>query len=243
MFTLQNGPLTKTQVLIQGFALYKQSFSQTWPYALLAAFFIAIFPMVLQWENPSVIALLITLYFVFWLTLSAALIIRLYSYCYQIPCNFLSSLKQALSKLIPLFLLGALYSIIVLGGTMMLVVPGIIFSISLMFAYTLLLVEKQNVLQTLITSHRLVWGHWWHTCLIITFPLVLDILFSFALFLFITTIGLGSLSVSSIFLFTLVVHAMLQAIFIPLIVSVALTLLHDLRKRYTLLIPSWPITN
>ncbi len=247
MFTLKNEPQNSQQILEQGFMLYKQTFWASLPYALCATVLMMV-PVTLSTLYMMKAGLTGHLNFALWgilacwlggLTLLSGLIFRLYCFCYQVPSHFIGSLQHSLSKLIPLLLLGALYCLIVLSGTMLLIIPGLIFIISLMFSFILAITDNQNVLQTLTMSHRLVWGHWWHVVCVISVPLLLNmaITLSVLLSVFIFFANLGS-KLFEITIALALLNILIQTIFIPFIFAVSLVLLHDLRRR-SVQFPRW----
>jgi hypothetical protein len=79
---------------------------------------------------------------------------------------------QAFSTGLPkvLTVIGAvlLYALAVAGGTVLLVVPGLILMISLFFFWYLALLENQGAIDSLKGSHRLVWGNWWRTVAVVS---------------------------------------------------------------------------
>ncbi len=245
MFTLKNEPQNSQQILEQGFTLYKQTFWVSLPYALCATVLMMV-PVTLsslhmmKAGHHSDFALWVIL--ACWLgglTLLSGLIFRLYCFCYQVPSHFIGSLQHSLSKVISLLLLGALYCLIVLSGTMLLIIPGLIFIISLMFSFILVITDNQNVLQTLTMSHRLVWGNWWHVASVISVPLLLNmaITLTVVLSVFILFTNLGS-KLSEITIAVALLNILIQTIFIPFIFAVSLVLLHDLRRR-SVQLPRW----
>jgi hypothetical protein len=56
-----------------------------------------------------------------------------------------------------------LYGLAVVGGSLLLLVPGLILAVSLMFGSYLLIIDRCGVIESLKQSHRLVWGYWWRT--------------------------------------------------------------------------------
>lgn len=248
MFTLKNEPQNGHQILEQGFSLYKHAFASSLPYSLGAAsLMIAPYFLATLYASKNAITgyhpFVLWIIFIAWLTgfvLLSALIFRLYCICYNVTSHFMRSLIHALFKLIPLLLLTALYCLIVLSGTMMFIIPGLIFSISLMFSFILVITDNQNVFQTLTLSHRLVWGQWWHVACVICVPLLLNIIFSLTLLLgLILLLTKLNFSITELTLGTLLLNIIVQSLFIPLIFSVVLVLLHDLRRRAFLKLPRW----
>lgn len=248
MITLKSEPQNKGQLLQQGLDLYFHTLWWTLPFSLIGAAFIFL-PQLLSQLLPLIdhnnsfyfsqfglygFSLMASFLFI------GALSFRIYCVCYHIPSSFLLALKQSLFKFIPLLLLVMLYSLIVLSGTMLMIVPGIILTVSLMFSFLLVLTDNQSVLQTLIASHRLVWGNWWHTCLVISIPILLDFIFSFSLLIGIVTFAATKmLSLISILSLVTITNIIIHSFFIPLICCIALVLLHDLRQRQHILQSQW----
>lgn len=241
MFTLKSEPQDKLSIIEQGFHLFKRTFWLALPYSLLGSFFI-FSPMLLIPLKPALNALIASMVFFGLLSfvLLSALLFRIHCFIDELPLSFLGSLGHAMSKLIPLLLLGILYALMVISGTLFLIIPGIILSISLMFSFVLFLTGNQNVLQTLITSHRLVWGHWWHTLFIVSFPVLLDVAFSIGGHLgLLMAYTHHFFSFDVLYLAICLLNIVIQALFIPLIFCVALVLLNDLRTRQRDPLPRW----
>lgn len=249
MFTLKSEPQDKLTIIEQGFNLYKHIFWRAIPYSLLASICIFVpqlfidinppFYLIKIVQNIPLMVGTIVCWLLGFIFLSA-LMFRIYCITSQLPLTFLNSLSHALFKLIPLLLLAILYALMVVSGTLFLIIPGIILAISLMFSFILFLTDNQNVLQTLITSHRLVWGHWWHSLLIVSFPLLLDFAVSFAVLLsLIMVFNHYSTSLHTLYFAVCFFNIMIQALFIPLIFSTTLILLNDLRARQESPLPRW----
>jgi hypothetical protein len=73
------------------------------------------------------------------------------------------------------------YGLTVVLGTVLLIVPGVILLVSLIFWDYGVVLEGLGPLQALNTSHNLVWGHWWRTLgmllvLLVPFWVLLSIL-------------------------------------------------------------------
>lgn len=242
MFKLQSEPIDKQTILENSFELYKQTLSLSLPYSAAIACLTS-FPLLLVlsplWPRMGLIVIASLCGFIAFI-LSSALLFHLYSYCSGVPSNILSALKHALIKFPSLLLLAAVYAIIVLSGTMLLIIPGIILAFSLMFSFTLVLTDNTPMLQTLIKSHRLVWGNWWHSFFIISLPLLLNIVLSFACFITVAEVSTNmKLSIMTTGIILALLNTILQTLFIPLILTVILVLLHDLRQRKALSIPPW----
>jgi hypothetical protein len=77
-------------------------------------------------------------------------------------------LPTALRKLPLLIVLIVLNMLALLVGFVLLIVPGMILIVSLMLATPILLLENKGPIDSLTSSHKLVWGHWWRTAAILT---------------------------------------------------------------------------
>lgn len=247
MITLKNEPQDKVQIIKQGWQIYQKTLSRIIPFSFMAALFIflphfayslsSLKSSVANEQSTFVVSMIIS--WMLALIFITGLILRLYYLCYEVPNSFFKSLKYALLKLIPVLLLTILYSLIILSGTMLLIIPGMILSITLMFSFIILITDNQNILQTLTSSHRLVSGHWRHTTLCMSIPLLLNLtLSSFAVFLFLNLLSL-QLNIIAIYVFMFIVNLIIQALLVPLTFSIALVLFHDLKHRQTLQRPSW----
>lgn len=238
MFTLKNEPQDILELLETSFTLYKHAFWLSLPFSFIAIMLMCV-PHLLEATSISLLfsqhplgPWTIGICWFLGIIVLSGLIFSLYCFSNQIPNHFITSMKHALLKCISILLLSALYALIVLSGTMLLIVPGIILSVSLLFSFILVITENQPVLQTLTLSHRLVWGHWWHTVIVISIPLVINIAATLSGLLIIGGILVNhGLSFSKIYIASSLYTIVLQTLFIPLIFSVALVLLHDLRQR------------
>lgn len=72
-------------------------------------------------------------------------------------------LPQAVKVWLWMILALIIYCIAVLLGLVLLVVPGLILAVSLMFSMFGVVLEGQKPVEALNASHNLVWGHWWRT--------------------------------------------------------------------------------
>jgi len=84
-------------------------------------------------------------------------------------------LRQAL-RLWPWALLAAAIYVLAVGFGLLLLVPGVILGVSLMFSVYAVVLDGMLPLPALNASHHLVWGHWWRTVgllLIVYVPLFL----------------------------------------------------------------------
>jgi hypothetical protein len=93
--------------------------------------------------------------------------------------EFVGTLLPAVKKLHLLVIAGLLYGIAVIIGIFLLVIPGLILAVSLLFFGCLILLEDQGIFESLANSHRLVWGNWWRTNIVFFIPaFILSIILS-----------------------------------------------------------------
>lgn len=69
--------------------------------------------------------------------------------------------KDALSVFFPFLLVGILGGLVMMGGAVLLVIPGIFFMVSVMFANVVFLTENKRGFAALNGSYRYVIGSWW----------------------------------------------------------------------------------
>jgi hypothetical protein len=91
--------------------------------------------------------------------------------------DFVEVLLLAVKKFPAVVLAGILYTIAVMVGTFLLVIPGMILMISLMFFWYFILLENRNAYDSLMASHRLVWGDWWRTNIVFFVPAFIFFIF------------------------------------------------------------------
>ena len=75
--------------------------------------------------------------------------------------------SAGLACMLPLAVCLLLYSLAVAGGMLLLLIPGLILAVTLVFAPYVLVVEGGGMVGSLRQSHRLVWGNWWRTSAIL----------------------------------------------------------------------------
>jgi hypothetical protein len=91
-------------------------------------------------------------------------------YTKQPILSFKEEILATKSLIIPSFLGGLLYGLIVFGGLLLLIIPGIIFSVWYAFSAMGIVLDKKPVLESLSYSKSLVMGRFWKTLLYIFVP-------------------------------------------------------------------------
>jgi len=136
---------------------------------------------------------------------------------------------------------GILYALIMMVGFVLLVVPGIIFSVSLSLSLFALVLDGAGVTGSLGRSRALVRGHWWRTATILTVAMLIYMAVYvgvMALLMLVLPVGnIFSVSTGSaapnaliMLLFSLVL-GLFNAVLAPLMYAMALVTYRDLRLR------------
>ena len=126
------------------------------------------------------------------------------------------------------------YVLAVVVGSVLLLVPGLILMLSLMFAPYMIVVERRGVFACLKDSHALVWGNWWRTAAILSiagFILMAGyMLFALALgIVFVAGSGGGGAGEQS--LTQAVLSGLFNGVLTPFFYAMTLAVYYDLRLR------------
>lgn len=244
MFSLKNEPQDAVSLLEDGHSLYLSTFWQTLPYSVLATLCMAAPRLMLYIPqlNPTnthhSIWTVMMIFYGIALWILGACVIRLNSLCHHNPLRLTQSFRIASLKWMPLLMLLIIYSMSLLASTMLLIIPALFLLYALSFAFLLLLAHNQSITQSIVMSARLVQGHWWHTFVVITAPLLCFTTALLALFYIEIRLRPSTTAGCSKLIFQ-IPALVLEIWFIPFIISVALVLLHDLRSRYHANRPPW----
>jgi hypothetical protein len=83
------------------------------------------------------------------------------------------SLMTGIKKVIPVFIAAILYTLAISVGFMLLVIPGLILMVTLLFFQVLIVVDDEGMVASLKRSHNLVWGNYWRTTAVILIPFII----------------------------------------------------------------------
>jgi hypothetical protein len=149
-----------------------------------------------------------------------------------------SALMKGLTRLPALVLALVLFSIAVTIGTLLLVIPGIILSVSLLLFVGTCVFDNKGPVACLLASHRLVWGNWWRTVAILVVGfIVLIVIYLLALLVIsivtpLATIGAGTENLMLISLVMGVAIGALVGLFMtPFYLALFLAIYWDLKLR------------
>ncbi len=163
----------------------------------------------------------------------AAVIARMNAVAEQRDMPLSEAVGVGLRRLLPLLVYSLLYGVIVAVGMVLLIVPGMIFGLSLMFGAFMVVVEGRGPVDGLAASHRLVWGHWWRTALIMTVAMFV-VMAVYMLIAFVSgfTVALASTAPTILGpVLQLVVVPVVGGAVTPLFYALALAVFYDLRLR------------
>lgn len=110
-----------------------------------------------------------------------AIIFRIDNIVQQREDSFMEALRVGVRKLPAMIFAVILYAIVVTTGFILLLIPGVILSLSLVFYPYFILLENAGAYSAVKSSHKLVWGDWWRTMTVFMVPSVVILILYFAL--------------------------------------------------------------
>ena len=147
------------------------------------------------------------------------------------------SLIVGIRKVLPVFFAAVLYMLAVSAGLVLLVIPGLILMITLMFFQVLIVVEDEGIIASLKLSHKLVWGNYWRTTAVILVPffimyaLIMVVAFAAGFFGAVTGPDMSDGQMSMSFgAFDMLVAAA-SVLMVPLLDSIFIAHVNDLKLR------------
>jgi len=185
---------------------------------------------------------LITAASVFSIWISLAFIRTMVARYNQIAAKPIKEELQTATRLVvPAILVSILTSLIVLGGLVLLIIPGIIFAVWFAFTFYAVAIDENKTLIALQTSKELVAGRWWATLWRLLAPAVI---FGIILILVNWLLGLpfeailnnfeeGSLAFAIILGLLTLLSTVISLIFTPLTTAAPTILYLELKKTLT----------
>ena len=152
--------------------------------------------------------------------------------------SVVQALQTALPRLPSLVIAALLYPIIVVLSALLLLVPFVILSVSLLLFVATCVFDGKGPISSLTASHRLVWGNWWRTAAILSVGFILLLVLYFVVLVvvgvFAPLAGLGA-GPDNALLFSVAVGGivfLLVYLFVtPFYYSLMLALYWDLKLR------------
>lgn len=113
--------------------------------------------------------------------------------------NFYQNLLIGAKKLLPFIAVSIIYALAVLIGTLLLIIPGIMASIYLIFVFYLIIIDKNiSIINCIKSSYELVRGRWWHTSWVISIMLLWFILVMLLIVFICLLLGYAVIKICSI---------------------------------------------
>lgn len=248
MYELANGPRDLGEILVQGIRLGHLAFRRLFMLMTLITFLGVIPTFCLVWGAGDrtfgyqeildglrgSYGLAVFMVGVFCMPLRAILLSRIAASARGQSYGLKEELSAALRVWPKLFIAGVVLLLAVCLGLVLLVVPGVILCISLMFEEFGVVLEGYGPIQALNASHNLVWGHWWRTLglllmMILPYYILLSIV---SVMLGLDMGGMGDSGMSGRALFE---QSVLEMIFFalsgPFFYSILYVYYHDLKLR------------
>jgi hypothetical protein len=150
-----------------------------------------------------------------------------------------TALQSALTRLPALFLMLILFSIALTIGILLLVIPGIILMVSLILCFATALFEDKGPVAALSESHRLVWGNWWRTFVMLSVGVIVIVVIYLVAGIIVGVIApllmLGGGGAEDVALFSLVsvllIGVLMSLLLTPFYISLAIAIYWALKLR------------
>lgn len=249
MFSLAREPQSIGKLLDSGFRLFIAGFKPAVVFAFVMALVSAAPRFLLPWfargeapPDPGAAFLSLGVMMVATLLVSA-LVIGALIYVYgHVGAGREVTLGKAFGAAVDRLptLIGAmvLYMLAVMLGLILLIIPGLILMLSLMLYSPIVMLEKERAYAALRKSHRLVWGNWWRSAIVLTVPFVIFIVVGAIIgTLAIVAFGIGAVAGDpanadpTVLLISTLFEVLGNTIGIPLLTAVTVVLYNDLRLR------------
>lgn len=240
MFTASEQPSSFFGILSHSLQIYKSVLIKILPFSLLYVLIESIPSFALlhihsqkqHFSLHSIVGIaLLSALLIPWI--AAVIYMRIYLAMTQDARGYGAALKIATQKYPTYLITSIIYFIIVLVGSLLLVFPGIFWSICFCFYFLAILIDQCDVVESLKYSAKLVKHHWWRTFFLIAIPsiIVASLLKVIGLFSRIPLVFIDRIASLKIIIhshcITLVVMTLIQ----PWIFSLMLCLYFDLKLR------------
>ena len=147
------------------------------------------------------------------------------------------SLIVGIRKALPVFIAAILYTLAISVGFVLLIIPGLILMITLLFFQVLIVVDDEGIIASLKHSHNLVWGNYWRTTAVILVPffiiyaLIMVVAFAAGFFGAISTPELVDGQMQMSFGVFDILMASVSVLMVPLLDAVFVAHVNDLKLR------------
>jgi hypothetical protein len=166
----------------------------------------------------------------------AALMARIDAVARGAPISLGQALSLGLQRMPAMILSGILVAVVAFIGLCLLVIPGLIVIVWLLFTPFAVVIERRGPIESLSYSRAIVRGHWWRTAALVT---VIGIVLMVVYLLFGVGISIAVISDPAAasagevpWYVTLLVAPALSAVIAPLFYALMLAIFYDLRLRH-----------
>lgn len=238
MYQRPTAPLSIGGVLDDGFRLLKACFGNVIGLAIIASIVGNLPNFMSLGMTPEEAAAtmgrfwwLVLLSFPLSVILFGAILARICAVADNQDMTFGGALGVGTRRSLALFGWMLAYGASIMVGSLMLLIPGIIFAVTLAFAPYLIVAEGQGVVEATRNSHRLVWGNWWRTAALMTI-IVFIFVAVYALIAVLSAVGVvaeGGDADPGLVVYVFIVLA--NALITPVMYAMWLSIFNDLRLR------------
>jgi len=235
---LHDRPRSIGQTLDDGMRLFRRAFTSLFSLSLLANALIGV-PILLAADVTTAAGLRFIAAMVLGWALSlaffSALSYRLWGIASGADPGFAASTRRGFACLPAMLIALLMYLLAVAGGLILLIIPGIMLSVSLFFYSLMIVLRGDGPARALGASHGLVRGDWWRTTAVLSVAFALIMIMQLgadALLLLWTGVDLGADSYSATEdLWSTLVSVLVSTVTGPLFAAVMIVLYHDLGLR------------
>jgi len=242
MSILATEPVSIAKVLDSSIKLYAACFNRLWGmFSILAVLYIAmgLLTATLQpdpsappsaalaflTENLALLLVFIGFFGLVSFVLYAAIIYRLDNVANDREDSFAEAITVGIRAFPSMFWAAILYMIALIVGFLLLIVPGLILTISLMFYLYFIVIDGYSGYSALKASHTLVWGQWWRTSTIFTVPMVIWIAVMFTVGFVMALVAAHNQALVQI------VTNLISVVVMPYFFALGYVQFHDLKLR------------
>jgi hypothetical protein len=252
MYSLPTEPGSIGNTLDAGFKLYAISFKRVLGMAILSilsvavpvvaiVFAIATFSGAGQEPDAAIFIVagvggLVALTFYLWFYLAA--ICRIGGIAYGQDLAFGACMSMSGRRLLAVIAGWFLYSLAMMGGFVLFIIPGIFLSVSLSMFTLCIILEGDGIIESMRHSFRLIWGNWWRTAIVGSVVLIIYYVISIAIeipFYVINAVvfetALGEQAGLAETLLSMVGSFLSAIVTFPLMIAAIIALFHDLKLR------------
>ncbi|NOV31935.1 YciC family protein [Methylomonas sp. ZR1] len=243
MRLLATEPASIAKILDASIKLYSACFSRLWGIlSILAVLYIAMglltatlqpdpaapqtAALELLSENLLLILAFVIVFSLVSFVLYAALIYRLDNVTNKREDSFSEAITAGFRAFPSMLFAALLYMVAIIVGYILLLIPGLILTLSLMFYLYFIVIDGLGGYRALRASHSLVWGHWWRTATIFTVPMIIWMAVMFALGFLMAFLAPADNQVLMQILMNL-----LSVFFMPYFFALGYVQFHDLKLR------------